>query len=117
MVHFKTKKKRDVFYERRKKTPMSDNIENSIYINEDLTLHRAKLFHDARKMRKQGRIHATWSQFGNIMVKRSSEDQPKAVYDHSDLRILIGRADNDTNIMRVDSDSSDIDFDGSEDEL
>ena len=49
VVHFKTKKMRDSFYERRKKTVVSENIENSIYINEDLTLHRAKLFHDARK--------------------------------------------------------------------
>ncbi len=116
VVHFKTKKKRDAFYERRKKTPVSANT-NSIYINEDLTLHRAKLFHDARKMKKQGRIHATWTQYGNIMVKRSSEDQPRAVYDHSDLRILTGLADNDTDIMRVESDSSDIDFDDSENEL
>ena len=37
VVHFKTKKKRDLFYGRRKKTPVSDNTENSIYINEDLT--------------------------------------------------------------------------------
>ncbi len=117
VVHFKTKKKRDTFYERRKKTPVSGNSENSIYINEDLTLHRAKLFHDARKMKKQGRLHATWTQYGNIMVKRNSEDQPKAVYDHSDLRILIGQADNDVDIMKVDSNPSDIDFDSSEDEL
>ncbi len=117
VVHFKTKKKRDAFYGKRKKTPVSDDIENSIYINEDLTLHRAKLFHDARKMKKQGRIHATWTQYGNIMVKRNSEDQPKAVYDHSDLRILIGQTDNNSHIMRVDSQSSEIDFDSSEDEL
>ncbi len=117
VVHFKTKKQRDAFYANRKKTSISDNTENSIYINEDLTLHRAKLFHDARKMKKQGRLHATWTQYGNIMVKRTSEDQPKAVYDHSDLRTLTGQSDNDRDITRSDTDSSDIEFDGSEDEL
>ncbi len=112
VVHFKTKKMRDNFYERRKKTPVSYNIESSIYINEDLTLHRAKLFHDARKLKKQGRLHSTWTQFGNIMVKRTIEDIPKAVYDHSDLRVLI---EPNTDDQRVDSDSSDSQI--SEDEL
>ena len=53
------------------------------------------------------------------MVKRTSEDQPREVYDHSDhsdLRILIEQAD-DVEIMMADSDPSDIEVEDSEDEL
>ncbi len=117
VVHFRTKKMRDTFYEQRKKTPISDNNNENTYINEDLTLHRAKLFHDARKLKRQGRIHATWTQFGNIMVKKTPDYQPKAVYDHCDLRMISTPAANDVSDQRSDSDSSEIDCSELEDEL
>ena len=115
VIHFRTKKMRDTFYEQRKKTPISDNNDENIYINEDLTLHRVKLFHDARKLKKQGRIHATWTQFGNIMVKRTPDHQPKAVFDQCDLRMMTTTPTNDALDQQPDPVSSDTDC--SEDEF
>ncbi len=74
-------------------TPMYDDTSRNIYINEDLTLHRAKLFHDARQLVKQKRLHSTWTQQGNIMLKKNEEDRPTAVYDNEELRRVFKTSD------------------------
>ena len=45
-IKFKSKQRRDDFYKRRKRTPISSDVTDNIYINEDLTLHRARLYHN-----------------------------------------------------------------------
>ncbi len=93
-----TKRKRDLFYNSRKKTSICDNVENNTYINENLTLHRAKLFHDACKLKWQGRLYATWTQFGSPMVKGTIEDTPRAVYDHCDLQLTLWQVSNQNQV-------------------
>ncbi len=84
VVQFVSKKKRDVFYAMRKRTPK--NKENKkVYINEDLTESRAKLFYDARQMVKRNKLYGTWSQQGNIMVKVKENDNPCVIQNHHDL--------------------------------
>ena len=109
-VKFKSKKKREEFYRRRKRTPTYEDTSRNIYINDDLTLQRAKLFHDARKLVKQKQLHSTWTQQGNIMVKKNKEDRPIAVYDNQELRQVfeissdpIQHTDNESDISESDS--------------
>ncbi len=110
LVKFKSKKKREEFYRRRKMTPTYEDTSRNIYINEDLTLQRAKLFHDARKLVKQKQLHSTWTQQGNIMVKKNEEDRPIAVYDNHELRQVfvtrndpIQHGDNESDVSESDS--------------
>ncbi len=107
LLKFRSQKKRDQFYKRRKKTPISEDVSKNIYINEDLTLHRSQLFHDARKLVKQRRLHSTWTQHGNIMVKKKEEDNPLAVYDHEGLRLVYEKSDDQREISDGASDTSD----------
>ncbi len=86
LVKFRSKKMRDKVYQNRKKTPIDPLSNCNVYINEDLTQHRSKLFHDARKLVKSGRLHSTWSQYGNVMVRTTNDDKPVPVYNHVDLR-------------------------------
>ena len=86
LVKFRTCQKRNEFYNRRKKTPISEDVSANIYINEDLTLYRSKLFYDARKLVKRKRLHSAWTQRGNIMVRQNEQDKPVAVYNHEQLR-------------------------------
>ncbi len=106
LVKFKSKKKREEFYKRRKMTPICDDTSRNIYINDDLTLHRAKLFHDARQLVKQKRLHSTWTQQGNIMVKKDEGDRPTAVYNHQELRQVFEASTDPTQDTDDDSDTS-----------
>ncbi len=85
IVRFTSKKMRDRVYQHRKRLPMGPDTTTNIYINDDLTPFRSKLFYDARRLAKAKKIHSTWSQYGNIMVKRTEDDQPTAVYNHEQL--------------------------------
>ncbi len=86
LVKFRSKQKRNEFYNRRKKTPISEDVNTNVYINEDLTLHRSKLFYDARRLAKQKRLHSAWTQNGNIMVRKEEQDKLVAVYNNQQLR-------------------------------
>ncbi len=86
MVKFRSKKMRDDFYSNRKKTPITPSSSDNIYINEDLTQLRSKLFHDARNLVKIGKLHSTWTQYGNVMVKSTNNDKPTAIFCHRDLK-------------------------------
>ncbi len=91
IVKFVSKESSDHFYARRKNTPKShDN--KKVYINEDLTESKAKLFYDARQMVKRSRLYGTWSQNGNIIVKVRENDNPCAVRNHLELRSKVNRS-------------------------
>ncbi len=84
VVNFSTKTARDKFYALRKKTP-KDEDNKKVFINEDLTEARAKLFYDARQLIKRNKLFGAWSQNGNIMVKVMEHDNPLAIRNHQDL--------------------------------
>ncbi len=86
LIRFRSKTVRDKFYQNRKKTPINPSGQNSIYINEDLTQLRSKLFHDTRKLVKRGILHSTWTQYGNIMLKTTPEDKPVPIFSNEELR-------------------------------
>ncbi len=82
-----------------------------IYINEDLTQLRNKLFYDARRMRKSEKIQAVWTQDGNIIIKRTSSSEPEVIKTHGDLRNSMYQDDaaeftNDDNVDDTDFDSN-----------
>ncbi len=110
LIKFRSKKARDEFYKLRKKTPMHEDNSKNIYINEDLTKYRGKLFHDARIFVKTRKLHSCWTQNGNVMVKSTSDDKPTAVYDHEELRDKCNRILDAENAETSNSsdDSSDI---------
>ncbi len=117
LVKFKSKKKREEFYRRRKMTPTYENTSQSTYINDDLTLQRAKLFHDTRKLVKQKQLHSTWTQQGNIMVKKNEEDRPIAVYDHQELRQVFVTSDDPIQYGDNESDISESESYGDLDQM
>ncbi len=94
LVKFKSKTRRDEFYKRRKRTPISSDMKKNIFINEDLTLQRARLYHDTRKLVKRGKIRFTWTQNGNIMIRLTENSQPIAVYSNEELQAKLRESDN-----------------------
>ncbi len=63
----------------------------AIFINEDLTQSRNKLFYDVRCMKKQDKIKSVWTQDGNIIVKVSDTSDPVPIQTHRDLsNVLYG---------------------------
>ena len=108
LVQFVSKKKRDAFYAMRKNTP-KDEENKKLYINEDLTESRAKLFYDARRMVRRNKLHGTWSQNGSIMVKVKENGNPCAIHNHQELAILMRYVTFDSeSIESVLSSTSDI---------
>ena len=95
IMKFTSKKKRDEFYSKWKSTPKDRNNKKA-YINEDLTQSRSKLFYDARRLVKSQRIHSTWSQEGNIMIKVAESDTPVSITTHEELKSKVfGTSSND----------------------
>ncbi len=108
VVQFVTKKKRDAFYAMRKQTPKNEE-NKKVYINEDLTETRAKLFYDTRQMVKRNKLYGTWSQNGNIMVKVKENDSPCVIQNHQDLASKTRYVTSDSDSMEEDTSSmSDI---------
>ncbi len=73
-------------YQRRKLLRIS---REEIFINEDLTSQRSKLFYQARLLRKRSKLFGVWTQNGNIMVKLEESSQPKSIQDYQTLKTLI----------------------------
>ena len=96
LLKFKSKQKRNDFYKRRKRTPIASDVMKNIYINEDLTQHRARIFHDARKLVKKGKLRYTWTQNGNIMIRVTEDSPPTAVHSNEELQSMLQASDNDS---------------------
>ena len=91
LVMFKTRALRDAVYQR-KKILYNKNERKSpsgIYLSEDLTPYRQRLFYDARQIRKQGRIWAVWTSFGRLLVRIKETDNPQHIRNHKDLADLL----------------------------
>ncbi len=89
IVTFSTREKRDVFLLQCKKTRVKLEDGSPLYVNEDLTTLRSKLFYDSRRLMKAKKIHGTWTQRGSIMVKITDDSKSKAIYNHEDLKNLL----------------------------
>ncbi len=110
IIKFTSKKARDEFYSLRKRTP-KDNENRKVYINEDLTESRAKLFYDARQLVKRSKLYGTWTQNGSIMVKVTETSIPCAVVSHRDLRSKVTGIPLNTEMWDDDAMSDDASFD------
>ncbi len=83
LVRFQSRDKRNLIYQCRRNMPRE---EPPVYINEDLTLIRSKLFYDARCKKKSGRVSAVWTQEGTTVIKINESSEPLPIKTHSDLR-------------------------------
>ena len=90
VVKFASKKKRDIFFAKRKDTPKDTNGKKA-YINEDLTPFRSKLFYDTRCLVRRKQLHSAWIQGGNIMVKAEEFDTPASISSYQELRRKVHR--------------------------
>ena len=73
IVKFATYRSRKRVYEKRSSLKdLHTTLTNAIFINEDLTSARSKLFSDARKMYKDGKINGTWTRDGTVLVKNKN---------------------------------------------
>ncbi len=98
IIKFKKKSVRNQFYNNRKKL-LSNNDQGCVYINEQLTEYRANLFFAARKLMKKKKLHSTWSQRGNILVRKTESDKPIHIKHHKHLAEIIGEFDDDEDDM------------------
>ena len=89
LVTFRCREIRDIVYQNRKNMPR--NVNQPIFINEDLTLHRGKLFYQARLKKKAGKLQATWTQSGTVMVKTDADANPCAVSTYPELKELLSK--------------------------
>ncbi len=84
IVCFTSKEMRDQVYQRKKRTMTNPDTKN-IYIDNDLTSLREKLFFDARKLARAKKIHFAWVDCGNVMIQRREGDRPRTVYNLKQL--------------------------------
>ncbi len=91
IIRFKHKDARDKFYRRRKTLydPERMRSRTEIYINEDLTAYRQRLYFDARNLGKKATIFAVWTASGTIMVKLKEYSTPTPIQNHRDLANLL----------------------------
>ena len=88
ILRFKEKGKRETFYQNRKKVTENSDTSKRIYINDRLTTYRSGLFYSARKLVKSKKLHMTWSQKGNILVRKCEDGDITQVMTHKDLNSL-----------------------------
>ncbi len=84
IIKFKQRDTRNKFYRSRRKLYDADTKQSStgMYINEDLTQYRQRLYYDARNLRKKSAIFAAWTSSGTIMVKLREDSQPEPIETH-----------------------------------
>ncbi len=102
LVTFRHREKRDTVYQNKKSMPRDEVT--PVFINEDLTLHRGKLFYQARLKKKAGKIYATWTQQGTVMVKTDIDARPCPVSTYPELKELIcdGPTSSDSELSYID---------------
>ncbi len=91
LITFRSKQIRNKFYKQRKNLydVNSKRSSSGIYINEDLTPYRQRLYFDTRNLRKNAAIHSVWTAGGTIMVKLEENSIPKPILTHRDLADLL----------------------------
>ncbi|XP_071086617.1 uncharacterized protein [Haliotis cracherodii] len=61
------------------------HTKQSVYLNEDLSHYRSKLFKKTRDLKRQKKIHATWTYDGRIHVCEQQEEATRDIEYESDL--------------------------------
>ncbi len=89
VIRFKERKTREAFYERRKKVSQSTVISQNTYINDHLTDFRKGLFYRARQLVKHKKLYMTWTQRGNVLVRKAEDGKITQVNCYGDLKALI----------------------------
>ncbi len=78
------------------------------YLSEDLTPEDAKVFYEARKLRKEGKITATWTNRNAVFVKTVETSIPMAVTNVDNLKKLV-QPERGSNLSSYDARYSDDD--------
>ena len=91
IVRFKSHKTKSELYKARKYLKSVSlnqyfHATNIVYINENLTILRRKLFAKVRKFKKDNHWQSAWTIDGKIFIKKSQQDQPKRILVEEDLR-------------------------------
>ncbi len=76
---------RDAFYQKRKSLSINKDPSENIYVNDRLTSHRKGLFFSTRKLYKAKKLFATWTQKGNVLVRKSEESAVVQIQSYRDL--------------------------------
>ena len=89
IVRFKSYRTKEVYGTRKRlKNQNMGHIfqgANIVYINENLTRRRRKLFANVWKCKKTEQWHSAWTIDGKIFMKLSLGDQPVRIYSQEDL--------------------------------
>ncbi len=88
IVKFRSRKIREAFYSNRKKAACSENIRENTYINDRLTRYRKTLFYTARQLFKNKNVAAAWTQYGNVLIRETTNSPPRQIFSHKDLQII-----------------------------
>ncbi len=91
IIKFKERGIRNKFYNHRRNLYDHATRKSStdVYINEDLTQYRQRLYYDTRKLRNRSAIHAVWTSSGTIMVKLEESSTPVPIKTHRELANLL----------------------------
>ncbi len=112
VVRFKTNITKNKIIKKRKSTINSPDPQKNVYINDHLTEKRRNILYATRRLVKQKRIFAAWSQQGNILIRLTENDPPVHIKSHeqlAELRLL-------DDISEPDPDHDDIEEDENDDE-
>ena len=106
LITFKNKASRNRFYNRRRKLYDANTrtSPSGVYINEDLTSYRQRLYYDGRHLRKKGTNHSVWTSAGTIMIKITENSQPQPILTHRDIAVLLRK--NSVKIRDIDEEQS-----------
>ncbi len=98
LITFRNKQIRNKFYRQRRNLYDTSTMRSptGIYINEDLTPYRQRLYFDARNLRKRAAIHSVWTSDGTIMIKLEESSIPKPMLNHRDLADLLRKSSDGT---------------------
>lgn len=91
IVRFSNYKAKQHLFQAKKRLKDSDlstifGFNPKIYINENLTARRRKLFGEARALQKANRWNRVWTNDGKIFIKKSPEQPSKQIRNSEELK-------------------------------
>ena len=99
IVSFSDSSVRDAFYQKRKTLSVNKDPSKNIYVNDRLTDYRKGLFFATRKLYKAKKLFATWTQKGNVLVRKDEDSAVVQIHSYRDLDVF----------MRASSTASEVD--------
>ncbi len=88
VVRFKTSITKNKIIKKRKLAINSPDPQKNVYINDHLTEKRRNILYATRRLVKQKRVFAAWSQQGNILIRLTENDPPVHIKSHKQLAEL-----------------------------